>query len=61
VSDALKALRIFVNLQAPDSTDLAAMKIGPLDSAGIPSGGSGSPDLNDIILILKRAVGTVTW
>lgn len=61
VSDALKALKIFVSILPPDSTDLAAMKIGPLDSAGIPTGGSGAPDLNDIILILKRAVGAVSW
>jgi len=61
VSDALKALRIFVNLQTPDATDLEAMKIGRLDTSGVPTGGTGAPDLNDIILILKKAVGTVKW
>jgi len=61
VADALKALKIFVNLQTPDITDKAAMKIGPLDAAGVPTGGAGDPDLNDIILILKKAVGIVNW
>lgn len=61
VADALKALRIFVEIQTPDSTDKAAMKIGPLDAAGVPTGGAGDPDLNDIILILKKAVAIVKW
>jgi len=68
VNDALKALKIFLNLQTPDSTDLAAMKVGGLETVKIgtqesfvPKGGSGAPDLGDIILLLKRAVGSVTW
>jgi hypothetical protein len=61
VADALKAMKIFINLLAPDPTDLEAMKIGPLDTSGVPTGGTGAPDLNDIILILKKAVGIVKW
>jgi len=68
VNDALKALKIFLNLQTPDPTDLAAMKVGGLETVTIgtqislvPNGGTGAPDLGDIILLLKRAVGSVTW
>ena len=60
VSDALKALRILVGLQAPVGDDLAAMKVTPLDAAGRPNG-AGAPDLNDMVLILRRVLGIVTW
>ncbi len=68
IADALKALKIFVSLQTADSTDLAAMKIGGLEtvtvgtkSSLVPLAGTGAPDLNDIILILKKAVKAITW
>lgn len=68
IADALKALKIFVNLQTADSTDQAAMKIGGLEtvtigsqSSFVPLGGTGAPDLNDIILILKKAAKILTW
>jgi hypothetical protein len=72
IADALKALKILVNLQTADSTpgseDLLAMKIGGLETVTIgsqtslvPLGGTGAPDLNDIILILKKAIKAVNW
>lgn len=60
VDDALKAVKIFVGLQLPQGDDLLAMKVSPLDAAGRPNG-TGAPDLNDVVLILKRVTGIVTW
>jgi len=60
VSDALKALKILLNLQAPQGDDLAAMKVAPLDASGRPNG-TGAPELNDVVLLLKRVLGIVTW
>ena len=61
IKDALKALKILIGL-FPDLTtdDLVAMKVTPLDAAGRPAG-TGAPDLNDVVLILKRVLGIVTW
>jgi len=61
IKDALKALKILVGI-FPDITtdDLVAMKVTPLDAAGRPAG-TGAPDLNDVVLILKRVLGIVTW
>ncbi len=61
IKDALKALKILVGI-FPDLTadDLVAMKVTPLDAAGRPNG-TGAPDLNDVVLILKRVLGVVTW
>lgn len=60
VDDAVKALRILVGLQIPVGDDLTAMKVAPLDATGRPSG-TGAPDLNDVVLILKRVLGIITW
>jgi hypothetical protein len=61
VKDALKALKILVGLfPAPTADDLVAMKVTPLDATGRPAG-TGAPDLNDVVLILKRVLGIVTW
>lgn len=61
-ADTLKALRIFVGLQTPAADDLAAMKVTPLDAAGRPNPTPGAaPDLNDVVMILKRGLGIVTW
>jgi|GEM_PF-5000964 len=60
VGDALKAMRIYLGLDVAGADDLAAMKVTPLDSSGKPNG-TGSPDLNDILMILKRVVELVTW
>ena len=60
VGDALKGLKILVGLQAPAGDDLVAMKVTPLDAAGRPAG-TGAPDLNDVVLILRRVLGIVTW
>jgi hypothetical protein len=50
-------LGVFPN---PTADDLVAMKVSPLDATGRPSG-TGAPDLFDVVLILKRVLGVVTW
>jgi hypothetical protein len=61
ISDALKALKILVGLFPNLTTDdLVAMKVAPLNANGRPTG-TGAPDLNDVVLILKRVLGVVTW
>jgi hypothetical protein len=60
VPDALKALRIMAGLVTPDATDPAAMDVAPLGADGRPAG-DGQQDLKDVLLILRRAVGVVTW
>ena len=61
IGDALKASRILLGLpSAPTAADLVAMKVTPLDAAGRPNG-TGAPDLNDLVLILRRVLGIVTW
>lgn len=60
VSDALKALKIYLGVEVPHGDDLAAMKVTPLDANGKPNG-TGNPDLHDVVTILKRVVGLITW
>jgi hypothetical protein len=61
-ADALKALKILVGLQLPVGDDAVAMKVFPLDSVGRPNPTAGTPaDLNDVVLILKRALNIITW
>ncbi len=60
-NDALKALKILLGLQTPTGDDLTAMKVYPLDSQGRPSGIAGTPELNDVVLILKRVLGIIAW
>ena len=60
VGDARKALNILLDLQQPVGDDLVAMKVTPLDASGRPAG-TGAPDLNDLVLIHRRALGIVTW
>ena len=60
VKDALKALNILVGLFPPTADDLVAMKVTPLDAAGRPNG-TGAPDLNDVVMILRRVLGIVIW
>ena len=66
ISDALKGLKIFVGLLAPQGDDAAAMKVTPLDANGLPPASAGAApatpaDLNDVVLILRRILGVVTW
>jgi hypothetical protein len=58
--DALKALKIFAGILLPEGDDLVAMKVSPLDATGRPNG-TGTPDLSDVVLILRRAVGIISW
>ncbi|MBK5277179.1 MAG: hypothetical protein JJE30_19290 [Desulfuromonadales bacterium] len=59
ISDALKALRITTNLIQPTDPDLNLLDVSPLVS-GVPSQ-SGSIDIADALLVLRKVVGLVTF
>jgi alpha-tubulin suppressor-like RCC1 family protein len=60
IADALRVLRISVGLETPTATDLLQGDVAPLDAAGIPL-----PDkkltVGDALVILRKAVGLITW
>lgn len=60
VPDAVKALRIAVGLDTPTDEDKLAMDVAPLGGDGRPAGDQGQ-DLRDVLLILRRVLGLVTW
>jgi len=60
VNDAIKALKIAVGLVTPTADDKTAMDVAPLGSDGRPAG-DGNQDLKDVMLILRRVLGVVTW
>jgi hypothetical protein len=60
VADAVKALRIALGLVTPTDEDKLAMDVAPLGADGRPAGDQ-LQDLSDVLLILRRAVGVVTW
>jgi len=59
ISDALKALRITTNLVQPTDPDLFLLDVSPLVS-GVPSQ-SGSIDIADSLLVLRKVVGLETF
>jgi cytochrome c peroxidase len=59
IADALKALRITTNLAPPTEPDLNLLDVSPLVS-GVPSQ-SGSIDIADSLLVLRKVVGLVTF
>ncbi|NVN91573.1 MAG: hypothetical protein HXX11_13360 [Desulfuromonadales bacterium] len=59
VADALKALRITTNLDQPTAADLNLLDVAPLVS-GVPTQ-SGSIDIADSLLILRKVVGLETF
>lgn len=59
IADALKALRITTNLTQATSPDLNLLDVSPLVS-GVPSQ-SGSIDIADSLLVLRKVVGLVTF
>jgi hypothetical protein len=59
IADALKALRIAVGLVPATAQDLARGDVAPLNN-GIPHP-DGIIDIADVVLILERAVGSITW
>jgi hypothetical protein len=60
VADATKALRIALGLVTPTDEDKLAMDVAPLGVDGRPAGDN-LQNLSDVLLILRRAVGVVTW
>jgi hypothetical protein len=60
VADAVKALRITIGLDTPTDEDKLAMDVAPLGADGRPAGDQ-AQDLKDVLLILRRVLGVVTW
>jgi len=60
LADALTALRSVTNNTQLTIDQKARADVWPLDASGKPLGDS-SVNLNDALLILRRAVGLVTW
>ena len=59
VNDALKALRISAGLDSPTAQDRALGDVAPLVN-GSPRP-DGKIDIGDVIVILRKAVGLVSW
>ncbi|MGC1453982.1 MAG: chitobiase/beta-hexosaminidase C-terminal domain-containing protein, partial [Nitrospirota bacterium] len=59
VGDALRALLIAAGIVAPTATDMMNGDVAPL-IGGIPHP-DGKIDMGDVIVLLRRAVGLVTW
>ena len=59
VTDALKALRFAAKLDTPTSTDLSNGDVAPLVN-GVPQP-DGVIDVGDAVVILRRAVGLISW
>jgi len=59
IADALKALRITTNLDQPTTANLNLLDVAPL-VAGVPSQ-SGSIDISDSLLVLRKVVGLATF
>lgn len=60
VADALKVLRISLNLLQPTPDDLNRGDVAPLGSDGRPQP-DGKIDIKDAVVILRKAVGLVNW
>jgi len=59
IADALRALRIAVGFIQPTADDLAHGDVAPLVK-GVPQP-DGKIDIGDVIVILRRSVGLVSW
>ncbi|WP_168205818.1 cohesin domain-containing protein [Geobacter sp. FeAm09] len=60
IADAIKVLRFSLGLDTPTATQLINCDVGPLDSNKKPLP-DGVIDIRDVLLVLERAVGTITW
>ena len=60
VADALRALRIAMNLVQPGADDLRHGDVAPLGADGIPHS-DGKIDVQDALVILRKALGIITW
>lgn len=59
ITDALRALRILAGLITPTSNDLAHGDVAPFVN-GLPQP-DGKIDIGDVVVILRKAVGLVSW
>jgi hypothetical protein len=59
ISDALRALQITTNLIQPTPSDMLLLDVSPLVN-GVPTQ-SGTIDIADSLLVLKKVVGLVNW
>jgi hypothetical protein len=60
IADALKTLRIVVNLIPPTQDDKNHGDVAPLGPDGKPSP-DGNIDIQDALVILRKVVGLVSW
>jgi hypothetical protein len=59
VSDALRALRITAGLNIPTGADSAHGDVAPIVN-GRPQP-DGKIDIGDVVVILRKAVGLISW
>jgi hypothetical protein len=59
IADALRALRIATGLITPTANDLAHGDVAPLVNS-VPQP-DGKIDIGDVIVILRKSVGLVSW
>jgi len=59
ISDALMALKSTVGLHTPTASEISRGDVSPL--VGGKPAPDGKIDVGDVVLILRRAVGAVTW
>ena len=60
MADVLLTLRRFVD-PAYAIPQPANLDVFPLDLFGRPTGSGGAPDISDVLLVLRRALGLVNW
>jgi hypothetical protein len=60
IADALKALRIAVNLTVASADDMNHGDVAPLGLDGMPLP-DGIIDIQDALVILRKVVGLITW
>ncbi len=59
IADALIALKMAAGIITPTAADLAVGDVAPL-SGGIPNP-NGIINVGDVVVIMEKAVGLVTW
>ncbi len=60
ISDALKVLKHVMGITLLSDAEKAHADIAPLGANGVPVG-KGYVDVGDVVLILRRVIGAVTW
>ena len=60
ITDALLTLKYVTNLDTLNATQLASADVAPLGLNGKPMG-KGTVNISDVIMILRRSIGVVSW